>query len=263
MARILEQGRRRLSFALRTRLRGLQNSLNKKRLANRRSSQDLPHLILEHRLPIYRSLRGVSPELFENKKNNLALAISEFDGILVEPGKTFSLWHLIGPPVAKRGYREGLVLKNGKPSRGVGGGLCQLANALFWLALHSDLEVVERHHHSLDLFPDDHRIVPFGTGATIVYNFKDLRFTNSTQELFQFRLSLTERELVAQLRSERQAGHRYRVRETEHAFLEKADGLHRRNAIVREKIDATGRSIEEKTLFRNLAKCSYTLQEAL
>ena len=263
MSQILKQGRYHLSFAVRKTWRRLQNSLQKERFARERSEQSLPNLILEHRLPIYRKLPGVVPDLFSNKKINLSLAIAEIDGILIQPGKTFSLWQLVGPPTAERGYREGLILQGGKPGRGVGGGLCQLANALFWLVLHSDLQVLERHHHSLDLFPDDHRQVPFGTGATIVYNFKDLRFFNPGTGVYQFRFELNERELKARLFSNLEASHRYRIREADHAFLPQPDGLFRRNTIVRERRSLDGRVLGEEILFENLAKCSYTLQEAV
>jgi vancomycin resistance protein VanW len=49
------------------------------------------------------------------------------------------------------------------------------------LALHSPLEIKERHHHSFDPFPDENRVLPFGRGASIFYNYVDLRFINPTQ----------------------------------------------------------------------------------
>ena len=47
----------------------------------------------------------------------------------------------------------------------MGGGLCQLANLLYWMALHTPLAVVERHHHSFDPFPDENRTLPSGRAA--------------------------------------------------------------------------------------------------
>lgn len=258
----LEAARNWFAFAWRRRLRALQNALRRGSFAAERLDRDLPVAILEHRLPLYRRLAGVDPILFENKRRNLELAVARIDGVLLPPGKTFSLWKLVGPPSAARGYLEGLVLQRGRPARGVGGGLCQLANALFWLALHSELKVVERHHHSLDLFPDDHRRVPFGTGASIVYNFKDLRFANEGARRYQFRLRLTEDELVARLLADAEPESRFRVREAEHGFVQTPEGLYRRNLIVREVADASGRPLRTETMFRNFSKCQYSLQEA-
>lgn len=258
----LEAARNWFAFAWRRRLRACRNALRSGSFAVERADRDLPVAILEHRLPLRRRLAGVDPVLFENKRRNLELAIARLDGVLLKPGKIFSLWRLVGPPSAARGYVEGLVLQRGRPARGIGGGLCQLANALFWLALHSELKIVERHHHSLDLFPDDGRRVPFGTGASIVYNFKDLRFANEGARCYQFRLSLTQDELVARLLADAEPASRFRVCEAEHSFVQTPEGLYRRNLILREVADAAGRPLRTETLFRNFSKCQYSLQEA-
>jgi vancomycin resistance protein VanW len=63
----------------------------------------------------------------------------------------------------------------GEARLGIGGGLCQIANLLKWLAIHSPLTVTERHHHSFEPFLDDRRVLPFGSGATIFYNYGDFQ----------------------------------------------------------------------------------------
>ena len=74
------------------------------------------------------------------------------------------------------------MLSHGEVRVGTGGGLCQLANMLYWLALHTPLVIKERHHHSFDLFPDDRRVIPFGTGTSVFYNYVDLQFYNPTAQ---------------------------------------------------------------------------------
>lgn len=76
-------------------------------------------------------------ELQRNKLVNLRLASAQINGLVVQPGETFSFWKLVGEPSAKRGYLDGLVISAGKLGRGVGGGLCQLANLIHWLVLNS------------------------------------------------------------------------------------------------------------------------------
>lgn len=263
MAPLLDRTRARLSFGGRRLARRLRDLTRAGRFASERSSTNLPVLIKEHRLPIYRNLAGVDRSLFDNKKVNLSLALRDLDGVLVPPGKILSLWRLVGPPTARRGFREGLVLERGRPSQGIGGGLCQLANALFWLALHSELAVVERHHHSIDLFPDDGRTVPFGTGATIVYNFKDLRLFNPGGTTYQFRLEVTEDDFIAKLYAAETPVHRYSVIESDHAFVNEPDGLYRRNTIQRQTWNAQGECVATEPLFSNFSKCRYTAQEVL
>jgi len=36
---------------------------------------------------------------------------------------------------------------------------------------------IERHHHSFDPFLDTGRVLPFASGAIVMYNYRDLRFT--------------------------------------------------------------------------------------
>jgi vancomycin resistance protein VanW len=230
------------------------------RWARERRDGLLPFAVMEHRLPLFRRLAGVDPVLFYNKRTNLRLALQRIDGVVIAPGRTFSFWYLIGSPTAAKGYLEGLSLFRGGPSRSVGGGLCQMANALYWLALHSDLDVVERHHHSIDLFPDDARLVPFGTGATVVHNFKDLRICNRTDRTFQFVFQLTSEELVGSLLVSEKPEKTYRVVERDHRFLHRSDGLYRQNTIVREQWK-NGVKESEIVLFRNDSKCRYTLND--
>lgn len=64
-----------------------------------------------------------------------------------------------------------MVLINGKMKADYGGGLCQLSNFIYWMTLHSELTIVERSRHQYDVFPDSNRTIPFGSGATIAYNF--------------------------------------------------------------------------------------------
>lgn len=76
---------------------------------------------------------------------------------MVQPGETLSYWKLIGRPTYRKGYLDGVLLKNGTVQYGCGGGLCQLSNLIFWMTLHTPLEVKERHRHGYDVFPDSNR----------------------------------------------------------------------------------------------------------
>ena len=60
--------------------------------------------------------------------------------------------------------------------RQVWGGLCNLANTLNLLVMHSPLKVTELHTHSDALSPDHGTRVPFGTGTSVSYNYVDYRF---------------------------------------------------------------------------------------
>ena len=51
--------------------------------------------------------------------------------------------------------------------------------------LHSPLTVVERSEHSFDPFPDKNRVLPWGVGCSIVWNYVDLVVRNDTDVTFQ------------------------------------------------------------------------------
>lgn len=77
-----------------------------------------------------------------------------------------------------------------------GGGLCQLSNALYDVALQAGCEIVERHAHS--------RRVPGsraeqGRDATVAWNYVDLRFKSALPLLLRVRLDAHE--LIVELKS--------------------------------------------------------------
>lgn len=60
-----------------------------------------------------------------------------------------------------------MKLSFGKLRAIIGGGICQSTNLPHWLALHSLLEITERHHHNIDLFPDVGKVLPWASGIAI------------------------------------------------------------------------------------------------
>jgi glycosyltransferase involved in cell wall biosynthesis len=107
------------------------------------------------------------------KIHNLRLAIREIDGIEVPAGKVFSFWEQVGKPSASRGFTTGRELRQGCIIPNIGGGLCQLSNALYDAALQANLEVIERHRHS-QVIPGS--LAEIDRDATVFWNYIDLKF---------------------------------------------------------------------------------------
>jgi vancomycin resistance protein VanW len=215
--------------------------------------------LVRHESLLRRRLAGLDPRLQETKIVNLRLAAASIDGLLIRPGETFSFWDRVGDPTARRGFVEGLVLRHGEVMSGVGGGLCQLSNLLYWMALHSPLEVVEHHHHSLDPFPDDRRVQPFGSGASVYYNYGDLRLRNTTAADFQLRVWLTETHLHGAICSDRTWPLSYSVEERLHQFTRGGDGrLYRDNELWQRTVEReSGATIDLRLITRNHALVKY------
>ncbi|OCT14526.1 vancomycin resistance protein [Paenibacillus pectinilyticus] len=199
-----------------------------------KSDQILPYTVKKHKSILRRVLGHTDPILQENKIVNLRIALKHVNGIVIQPGETFSFWKLIGVTSKEKGYIEGLMLSHGEVKVGTGGGLCQLANMLYWLALHTPLVIKERHHHSFDLFPDDRRVIPFGTGTSVFYNYVDLQFYNPTENRFQFNLEVTDEYLEGTISSEAELAYDYKVKEKNHQFYQRGDKWYRGNEIWRQ-----------------------------
>jgi hypothetical protein len=128
------------------------------------------------------------------KVENLRRAASRIDGVVHEPEAVFSFWQQVGRATSSRGFARGRMLLEGCLIPAVGGGLCQLSNALYQVALDSGAEIIERHTHS--------RIVPgsataAGRDATVAWNYIDLRFRH--RQRIRLSVKLTTTELVVQL----------------------------------------------------------------
>lgn len=234
--------------------RGIKNKLTLRKL--RRTSRYLPTVVARHSSPLFRKLGEGNDRLQINKVANIKVAISKLDGLIIPPGKTFSFWYAVGNISKDLGYVDGMLLSNGRVIEGVGGGLCQLSNFLFWIFLHADVEVIERHHHSVDVFPDSGRTLPFGSGATIFSNYLDLKIKNISDKPLQIRLWLTETQLKGQLLSSSSCPRKFHISEKNHYFVEKNRKYFRYNEIIRETYEK-GVKTDEQFVVTNFAPVLY------
>lgn len=119
------------------------------------------------------------------KIQNLRIAAAALDGLTIPSGHTFSFWRQVGRPTKAKGYVPGRELRNGCLVPSIGGGLCQLSNALSRTATRAELIIAERHRHSAQV--EDLRFDP-DTDATLFWNYVDLRFTARQDCLLRVRL---------------------------------------------------------------------------
>lgn len=227
-------------------------------IARTRSNEFYSAIIARHQSVIRRKLGNSDPFLQEQKVTNLRRACEDLNGLIIKPGEVFSLWETIGKPTPERGYVNGMLLSNGKIVEGVGGGLCQLSNFLCWIFQHANTEIVERYHHSMDVFPDSGRTLPFGSGATCMYNIVDLQIKNTSDQNLQLKIWLTETHLKGQLVAPTNEPIKFDVREKNHTFIKRGDRYFRYNEIYKvAKLE--GKEISEKHLFTNFAPVLYSI----
>jgi len=236
----------------------LNNAINKINFKiTKNSSKDFfDCVIARHSSPLFRKLGESDPELQIGKIKNLEIAIKSLQGLIIKPGQTFSFWNAVGPTNEKYGYVKGMLISNGWVVEGVGGGLCQLSNLLYWLFLHLPVEVIERSHHSRDVFPDSGRNIPFGTGATVFYNLIDLKVKNTFKYPIQLKLWLSDNQLKGQILSSHFVSEKVHLKEKNHCFIKTPKGVYRYNEIWRETL-VEGLVVREEQILTNCAKVMY------
>ena len=147
--------------------------------------ENFPFLIAESITPLFNDASGSERSLQLGKIQNLRKAMLGFSCVELPANATFSFWKQIRRATSKRGFVEGRQILEGCLVPAIGGGLCQLSNALYDVSLKAGLEIVERHPHS--------RIVPGsaaaeGRDATVFWNYIDLRFRSDQPLMISARL---------------------------------------------------------------------------
>ncbi len=129
------------------------------------------------------------------KIENLRIARRAFDGVELARGDVLGFWAQLGRPSRGRGFAIGRELREGCLIPSIGGGLCQLSNALYDAALKAGLDIVERHAHS--------QVIPGSAAArdrdaTVFWNYVDLRLRAPFD--LHFEVALDAESLTVRLR---------------------------------------------------------------
>ncbi|HZP96531.1 MAG TPA: VanW family protein [Candidatus Limnocylindria bacterium] len=107
---------------------------------------------------------------------NIATGASQFDGVVIVPGQTFSFWTLLGPVTPERGYAyAGAIIENRSDESVIGGGLCQVSTTIFNAVSRLGYDIVERHEHGYLI-----ERYPLGLDAAVFDPGLDFRWKNDT-----------------------------------------------------------------------------------
>lgn len=242
-------------IALRRLIKNTQHSLDKN-LQAKQETIFFSNVLARHQSVLKRRLGSSDQRLQEQKIINLQLACKKLNGLTIEPNKTFSLWKILGKPKKQNGYVNGMLLSNGQVIEGIGGGLCQLSNFLYWIFLHTNVKIIERYHHSMDVFPDSGRTLPFGSGATILYNFVDLKIKNLNPYPLQIKIWLSDKYLKGQILAPQNAKEKFHLLEKNHFFIKRDKKYFRYNEIYRQK-KINGKIIKTEKIAVNFAPVLY------
>ncbi len=107
-----------------------------------------------------------------NVRNGCAL----INGATLYPGEEFSTCDLVSPFSSENGYYLAGSYLNGQVVDSLGGGICQVSTTLYNAVLLAELQITERHNHSMIVTYVD----PSADAAISESAGKDFRFVNST-----------------------------------------------------------------------------------
>jgi vancomycin resistance protein VanW len=214
--------------------------------------------LTEHSSPLYRKYN--KKELDEGKIENIKIAIKSINELIIPPGKVFSFWKFIGRPSSDKGFKNGLVLSDGKLKEDVGGGLCQLSNLIAYMFACTECKFIERQHHSRDVFPDNGRVVPFASGATVFFNLIDLKIKNTYSFPIKINLRTTETQLRGSISAPTQLEYYIKLQEKQSDFIKSINTgiIYRCNKLYRVFYSKnTKEKIKEINLWTNTARVMY------
>lgn len=110
----------------------------------------------------------------KGRNDNIKLSCKLISDRIVMPGQTISFNEEMGEINAQNGYKMASTIVGGKYVDSLGGGLCQTSTTLYNALVRADVEILERHPHSIAA-----PYVAVGADAAVWKGAKDLRFKNN------------------------------------------------------------------------------------
>ena len=111
----------------------------------------------------------------ENRNTNLRLACQAINGVVLNPGETFSFNDTLGQRTAAKGYKPAPAYSGNETVDEIGGGICQVSSTLYYSALLADMEIVSRINHGF--VPT---YIDYGMDATVSWKSPDFQFRNNS-----------------------------------------------------------------------------------
>ncbi len=135
------------------------------------TAEELKAALFKDKLATYTTKAGSD----YNRNINLKLAAEACNGIVLYPGDVFSFNKTLGERTTAKGYKPATSYIAGESVPDIGGGICQGATTIYYCAVVSDLEIVERYPHGYAS-----SYTPHSTDATVFWPSVDFKFRNNT-----------------------------------------------------------------------------------
>ena len=163
----------------------LYNDINKQFINNNQIDvqlkfiEEIPTVTKEYNETLTQKITTFSTNVADStggRKHNVNLALSKFNGFILNPNEEISFNEITGPHTIEAGYQNATIIYNGEFTDGVGGGICQASSTLYNALLLSGVQINEVHKHSLPV-----HYVPLGLDAMVSEYTADLKFINTSE----------------------------------------------------------------------------------
>lgn len=128
------------------------------------------------------------------RATNVELAASKINGVVLNPGETFSYNDTVGKRTTAAGFKSAAAYSGGKVVQEVGGGICQVSSTLYCAALYANLQIVARdcHHFAVSY-------VPWGLDATVSWGGPEFKFKNNREFPIKIVTKCVDRQLTVEI----------------------------------------------------------------
>ncbi|MBQ7692095.1 MAG: VanW family protein [Oscillospiraceae bacterium] len=127
---------------------------------------------------LYRDLLGSQQTYYygstPERINNIRLAASKLDGLILLPGETFSYNDTVGQRTQEAGFQYADAYSDGQVVAELGGGICQVSSTLYSATMYARLKTVVRQNHYFKV-----GYLDYGLDATVSWRQPDFKFRNN------------------------------------------------------------------------------------
>ncbi len=148
------------------------------------TAEQLESLLFRDRLCFMTTHYGGSTE---NRINNIKLALSKLEGMIILPGETFSYNDTIGQRTVEAGFLSAPAYADGEVVEEIGGGICQVSSTLYCAAMYAQMTTVTRTNHYFAV-----NYLGMGYDATVSWPRPDYKFRNEREYPVQIRTIVDE-----------------------------------------------------------------------
>lgn len=219
----------------------------------------LPSEIFAKTEPMVNPDSGYDIKYQYNKVHNLKVAATKLHGLVIKPGETFSFCLAIKDADKETPYKDGLSLVGGEIKGEYGGGLCQLSNLLYWLFLHTQLTVTERHGHGTEaVTPADPNMLA-GIDATIAEGWLDLKVKNETSHTYQLSVTFDEENICAKILADTDRCFDYELYNPSKKYIRQNGQIIEKSILARRRTNRFNGQTTEEILYANTCVIEYPL----